>query len=221
MTDKRHDSPELFADLPDTEETLLDDADPQQDEFSPQLEKGETDVHFTEDCLSAGSFLRRKRLELGLDVEAVEKETKMKPAHILAIENGNLDELPQPVYPVYVVACVKKLGTLYKIDEKTLSQITAGLKEQILCQVPDDLSKSCYGHEVNEESVRKQKRLLFILFALAGTVILLIAAGIIFLVMLFLRPPDPALKTPFDQKMLLDIQPKVKLNITPLPMVED
>ena len=116
---------------------------------------------------------------------------------------------------------ITKLGTLYKMDEALLAEITAGLKEQILCQAPDDLSKSCYGHEVSEESIRQQKRLLCILFILAGTVVLLIAAGIIFLVMLFLRPPDPALKAPFDQKMLLDIQPKVKLNVTPLPMVED
>ena len=221
MTEKKNDSPELFADLPEAEEILLDESDAPQKEPVPPAGKSFSDEHFTEDCLSAGSCLRKRRLELGLDIAAVEKETKMKPAHILAIENGDLEDLPQPVHPVYVVACVKKLGTLYKMDEALLAEITAGLKEQILCQAPDDLSKSCYGHEVSEESIRQQKRLLCILFILAGTVVLLIAAGIIFLVMLFLRPPDPALKAPFDQKMLLDIQPKVKLNVTPLPMVED
>ena len=152
----------------------------------------------------------------------VEQETKMKPAHILALEEGDLDELPQPVHPVYIVAIVKKLGVLYGLDPETLAEITAGLKEQILCRAPDDLSKSCYGHEINEASLRQQKRLLIILFAIAGSLLLLITAGLVLLVRFFLFPPDEKmLNTPFDPNALLEIQPRVELKVTPLPSAED
>ena len=220
MTNSKQDDPGLFADIDDTEEILVDDSD--------GVETGESvqtvvlDEHLTEECCSAGACLRRKRLELGFSPDQVAQETKIKPSHILALEEGDVDELPQPVHPVYLVATVKKLGTFYGLDSETLEQITAGLKEQIRCLAPDDLSKSCHGHEVSEESIRQQKRLLIILLALAGTFLLLITAGIVLLVRFFLFSPDEkVLNTPFDPNVLLEIQPKAELKITPLPAVED
>ena len=79
-----------------------------------------------------------------------------------------------------------------------------------------------HGHEVSEESIRQQKRLLIILLALAGTFLLLILGGIILLVRFFLFSPDEkVLNTPFDPNVLLEIQPKVELKVTPLDPVED
>ena len=220
MTNAKQDDPGLFADIDDTEEILVDDSDGFDSGESVQTTV--LDEHLTEECCSAGACLRRRRLELGLSPDQVAQDTKIKPSHILALEEGDLDELPQPVHPVYLVASVKKLGAFYGLDSETLEEITAGLKEQIQCLAPDDMSKSCHGHEVSEESIRQQKRLLIILLALAGTFLLLILGGIILLVRLFLFSPDEkVLNTPFDPNVLLEIQPKVELKITPLPAVED
>ena len=220
MANSNQDDPGLFADIEDTEEILVDDSDGA--EAGEIVQVAVPDEHLTEECCSAGACLRRRRLELGLSPDQVAQETKMKPSHILALEEGNLDELPQPVHPVYLVASVKKLGAFYGFDSETLEEITAGLKEQIQCLAPDDMSKSCHGHEVSEESIRQQKRLLIILLALAGTFLLLIAGGIVLLVRLFLVSPDEkVLNTPFDPNVLLEIQPKVELKTTPLPAVED
>ena len=220
MANSNQDDPGLFADIEDTEEILVDDSDGA--EAGEIVQAAVPDEHLTEECCSAGACLRRRRLELGLSPDQVAQETKMKPSHILALEEGNLDELPQPVHPVYLVASVKKLGAFYGFDSETLEEITAGLKEQIQCLAPDDMSKSCHGHEVSEESIRQQKRLLIILLALAGTFLLLIAGGIVLLVRLFLVSPDEkVLNTPFDPNVLLEIQPKVELKTTPLPAVED
>lgn len=220
MTNAKQDDPGLFADIDDTEEILVDDSDGVDSGESVQATV--LDEHLTEECCSAGACLRRKRLELGLSPDQVAQDTKIKPSHILALEEGDLDELPQPVHPVYLVASVKKLGAFYGLDSETLEEITAGLKEQIQCLAPDDMSKSCHGHEVSEESIRQQKRLLIILLALAGTFLLLITAGIVLLVRFFLFSPDEkVLKTPFDPNMLLEIQPKAELKVTPLAPVED
>ena len=221
MANSKQDDPGLFADIEDTEDVLFDDSDG-VDIVEENVPAVVLDEHLTEECSSAGAFLRRKRLELGLSPDQVAQETKIKPSHILALEEGDVDELPQPVHPVYLVASVKKLGAVYGMDSETLEEITAGLKEQIQCLAPDDLSKSCHGHEVSEESIRQQKRLLIILLALAGTFLLLITAGIVLLVRFFLFSPDEkVLNTPFDPNVLLEIQPKVELKATALPPVED
>lgn len=221
MSEAKQEELGLFADSADAEDVLLDDEE--SSGTSDSAEKASVvDERLSEDCSSAGAVLRTRRLELKLSLEDVERETKMKLSHIRALEEGNLDAFPQPVHPVYIVANVRKLGELYDLDDEMLAQITAGLKEQILCKVPDDLSKSCYGHEVNEASLRQQKRLLIALFAIAGILLFLITFGIVYLVRFFLNSPDEKVLTqPFEQNMLLEIQPKAKLKVTPLPSVEN
>ena len=221
MADAKQDDFELFVES--SEDDVLIEEDPSGSSADlnvfpdPEELRGNTD--FSRDYVAAGAYLRRRREELGLSLEAVQQETKMSASHITAIEEGDLDNIPQPAHPVYIVACVKKLGTLYKIDPETLAEITAGLKEQIFCQAPDDVSKSCTGHEINEESLRRQKRLLMILSILAGGIVLLIAAGIILLVLMLTRPP--AMTAPFEKKALLEIQSKPELTVTPVPMVKE
>lgn len=220
MADEKQDDLGLFSTVSEEEELLVDDGEDMAAENDVPDEV--YDVHFSEEFQTAGACLRQKRLSLGMSLEMVEEETKMKASHIRALEEGDVDELPQPVHAVYIVASVKKLGILYGLDEDTLAGITAGLKEQILCRAPDDLSKSCYGHEVSEASIRQQKRLLFALFAIAGVILLAVTLGIVLLVRFFLFPPEEkVLNTPFDPETLLEIQPKVKLQTTPLPSVDD
>jgi len=222
MADARRDDPDLFGERPESDEMLVDTrAEDSSEERETSLRKPPApDGEFTADVSAAGDFLRRRRQELGLDRETVSKETRLKVRLIEALEEGRLEDLPQPVYPVYIAGCVKKLGMLYKVDPDTVEKITAGIKERILCQSPDDVSKSCYGHEVSEESVRREHRLFAVLVTLIVSGVLIAAAAVVFLVLTFFREPDPALTEPFDKKNLLDIQPEVRLSVTPLPVVE-
>jgi len=220
MADARRDEPDLFGVRPESDEMLVDtrqEENSEEQQISPP--RPVPDVEFTADVSAAGEYLRRRRQELGLDIQTVSNETRLKVRLIEAIETGRLEDLPQPVYPVYIAGCVKKLGMLYKVDSDTIEKITAGIKERILCQSPDDVSKSCYGHEISEESVRRERRLLAVLLTLIVSGVLIIAAAV-FLLLTFFREPDPALTEPFDKKNLLDIQPEVKLSVTPLPVVE-
>ena len=221
MGDARQDEPGLFSEPRESDEMLVNaDSEAAPEEKTSSQAWNASDADFSADVTAAGEFLRRRREELGLDIKSVAAETFLKPRLIEAIEAGRLEDLPQPVFPVYVAGCVKKLGTLYKVDAKTIEKITAGIKERILCQAPDDVSKSCYGHEISEESVRRQRRLLAVLFTLLAAAVLLVAAGVIFLFMVFFREPDPVLNEPFGNRTLLGIQPEVKLDVTPLPVVE-
>lgn len=222
MPENKQDDLELFTDPADADEVLVE-TDPAEAgaelNVFPDPEELRSNLDFSRDYTTAGEYLRKKREALGLTIDTVRQETKMSADHITAIENGDLDNIPQPAHPVYIVACVKKLGMLYKVDEETLNEITSGLKEQIFCQAPDDVSKSCRGHEVNEESLRRQKKLVLVLGLLAGGVVLLVLCGVILLVMTLVRPP--AVTTPFDKKALLEIQPRPELTVTPMPMVKD
>ena len=221
MSDARQDDPGLFGDPQESDEMLVNaDLGAAPEEKTWSQTRIASDADFSANVVAAGEFLRRRREELGMDVKAVAAETFLKPRLIEAIEAGRLEDLPQPVFPVYIAGCVKKLGTLYKVDAETIEKITAGIKEHILRQAPDDVSKSCYGHEISEESVRRQRRLLAVLFTLLVAAVLLVAAGVIFLFMVFFREPDPVLNEPFSNKTLLGIQPEVKLDVTPLPVVE-
>ena len=221
MGDARQDDPGLFSDPGGSDEMLVN-AEPENVSWEKTCSAAwdASDADFSANVVAAGEFLRRRREELGMDIKQAAAETFLKPRLIEAIEAGRLEDLPQPVFPVYVAGCVKKLGTLYKVDGPTIEKITAGIKERILCQAPDDVSKSCYGHEISEESVRRQRRLLAVLFTLLAAAVLLAAAGAVFLFMVFFREPDPVLNEPFGNATLLGIQPEVKLDVTPLPVVE-
>ena len=224
MSDARQDDLELFVDLPESGETQQGETPAgEPDAFRNRSVSGEQQYNnsFIEDYRAAGAYLRKCRENLGITPEMVDAETRIQARLLHALENGDLDELPQPVYPVYVVACLKKLGKMYQIDDETLIEITEGLKKQIQCQAPDDISKSCFGHEVNEESLRREKRLIAMLLTAGGVLLLLLAAGIIFLIAMLLREPDPVVNTPFDENVLLEIQKPVKLKVTPLPVVEN
>lgn len=50
------------------------------------------------DLIEIGSILREGRERLGLSVETVEERTKIAPNVILALEEGNRDRFPHPVY---------------------------------------------------------------------------------------------------------------------------
>lgn len=45
-----------------------------------------------------GSYLHRRRTERGVSIEAIAEHTKIQPRLLRAIEAGNLEELPEPVY---------------------------------------------------------------------------------------------------------------------------
>ncbi|MDR1160144.1 MAG: DUF4115 domain-containing protein [Syntrophomonadaceae bacterium] len=63
--------------------------------------------------MDLGSFLRETRIELGISIEAVEEETKIRKYYIEALENNDFEVLPPQVY-----ACgfVKRYAKLLGLD---------------------------------------------------------------------------------------------------------
>lgn len=50
------------------------------------------------DLIEIGTALRQARERRGLSIEAVEERTKIAPSVITALEEGNRDRFPHPVY---------------------------------------------------------------------------------------------------------------------------
>ncbi|MBD1373656.1 helix-turn-helix domain-containing protein [Hazenella sp. IB182357] len=48
--------------------------------------------------IEIGGRLRQARLKLGLEIEDIEAKTKIDKKHLIALENGQFDSLPSPIY---------------------------------------------------------------------------------------------------------------------------
>jgi len=66
-----------------------------------------------------GERLSRQRQGLGLSIEEVAERTRIPLRYLQAIEEGNVGQLPEPVY---VRAFVRKYGDLVELDGAELSQ---------------------------------------------------------------------------------------------------
>src|SRR6185312_14780446 len=67
--------------------------------------------------LSVSESLRGRRIECGLDVDYVAQILKIRPAVLVAIENGKFDELPGPAY---AVGFVRSYATYLGLDAEAL-----------------------------------------------------------------------------------------------------
>ncbi|BAC09049.1 helix-turn-helix domain-containing protein [Thermosynechococcus vestitus] len=65
-----------------------------------------------------GAFLHDKRLELGLSLEEVAAKTLVRQSILAAIENGSLNELPEPVY---TQGFIRRFADALGLDGKTIA----------------------------------------------------------------------------------------------------
>ena len=71
-----------------------------------------------EQLYSLGSLLKRTRLEAGLSLEVIEARTLIRQMLLSALEEGDLAELPEPIY---VRALLCRYGNALGLDGETLS----------------------------------------------------------------------------------------------------
>ena len=67
--------------------------------------------------VSVSDSLRGRRVECGLEIEYVAQILKIRPAVLIAIENGKFDELPGPAY---AVGFVRSYATYLGLDAEAL-----------------------------------------------------------------------------------------------------
>lgn len=163
---------------------------------------------------SCGAFLKLQRERLNYSPETVFRETKIKPEIIAALENEDFSALPQPVY---VIAYVKRLCRFYNVNNALAREFLDRLRESIVFDVPEDLSRSVKGSDTGEDNLRRVRSLA--LAAVSVILLLMLLTGIVVTVaVLNLRRSGQRMenKKEFSENTLLELQQKPKLRITEL-----
>jgi cytoskeleton protein RodZ len=87
------------------------------EEETPPVHNNVIEAPITARRLSVSESLRGRRIECGLDVDYVAQILKIRPAVLIAIENGKFDELPGPAY---AVGFVRSYATYLGLDAEAL-----------------------------------------------------------------------------------------------------
>ena len=87
------------------------------EEETPPVHSNVIEAPITQRRLSVSESLRGRRIECGLDVDYVAQILKIRPAVLVAIENGKFDELPGPAY---AVGFVRSYATYLGLDAEAL-----------------------------------------------------------------------------------------------------
>ena len=163
---------------------------------------------------SCGAFLKLQRERLNCSVETVFRETKIKPEIITALENEDFSLLPQPVY---VIAYVKRLCRFYNVNNALAREFLDRLRESIVFDVPEDLSRSVKGSDAGEENLRRMRSLALAAVSIILLLVLLAGAGVTVAVLNLRRSGrQMESKKEFSENTLLELQPKPRLRITEL-----
>ena len=166
---------------------------------------------------SYGQILRNFREQKNYSISQIADMTCIKADAITALEEENTAALPPPFY---IAAYIKKLCTIYGVDENTIEEISAGVKKDLERTVPEDLSRVVRGHGVSEENEKRIRRLAILLVALFSAVaVLLISAAAVLVSHLISvsRHDGESLKITFDEDSLLKLQSRPELVTPRLP----
>ncbi|MEO1619720.1 MAG: RodZ domain-containing protein [Cyanobacteria bacterium J06632_3] len=71
-----------------------------------------------EQLLSLGSMLKQARLQRGLSLEAIEKLTLIRRMLLSALEEGKLEDLPEPIY---IRALLRRYGNALGLDGEAIA----------------------------------------------------------------------------------------------------
>lgn len=71
-----------------------------------------------EQLYSLGNMLKQARLQRGLSLEAIEKRTLIRQMLLSALEEGNLSDLPEPIY---IRALLRRYGNALGLDGETIA----------------------------------------------------------------------------------------------------
>lgn len=165
--------------------------------------------------LESVRLLEEARCRMGLSAADVEEITKIRSVYINALERGNFDELPQPVY---ILAYIRRLCELYGMSAEEQKQVVEPWCE-ISFESPDNYSTTVYSDESgdNRKVIRKLEAVIFSVVALA--VVALAVFGIILLVS-FVRGNSGNDDAAFDEAGIVNLQTARDLKVVePMPQL--
>ena len=163
---------------------------------------------------SFGSCLAELRRRHNYTIRRLAEETKIREIYLEALEAEDYRNLPQLVY---VMGYIRKLCALYGVGREDADALTAGLRERLRYELPEDISKTVVDHEVSEENERKLRQLvLLIAGALALVVIAFIVAGVLILMGLRSSGASEVSGAPFNENRLIELQPEPQIELQEL-----
>lgn len=134
-------------------------------------------MHTESQLAQIGSTLKKQRETLGLSLEQVAAETKVRRKYLLMIEQG---ELISSIAPVYQVAYIRCYASLLGLDTEALAQMYRGELELAGVIETDEVYHQLELESqpaVSEKNVKVRLQLLVILVVLA-----VLAGGVFILV---------------------------------------
>ena len=209
---------------PPTLPKYTEPAAPVQEKIHPSL-KGNT--HFlhrkrkseefsTEDKMKVSRILKEARTSAGISPDDVEEATQIRAHYLVALENGDYDRLPQPVY---VLAYLRKLCELYDISAAEEAELVKPWRD-IPYELPDADKLSNSVQRDDDDTDRKAvQRFGISLFSAGALIIIGIVVLIVVLIVSYFSGKDIP-ETAFRNSRLLDIQPKPQLTVPAQPKVQ-
>ncbi|MCM8774003.1 MAG: DUF4115 domain-containing protein [Candidatus Omnitrophica bacterium] len=98
--------------------------------------------------------LKKRREELGLDLETIVERTKVYPSVIKAIENGNLNDIINDITPVYLKGFIKIYASFLGVNvDNELEEFSGYKKEKDISPVASEKK-----YEFKREDKKKEKR---------------------------------------------------------------
>ena len=163
---------------------------------------------------SFGECLAELRHRHNLTIRQLAEETKIRETYLEALEAEDYKNLPQLVY---VMGYIRKLCNLYGVSREDADALTAGLRERLQYELPEDITKTVVDHEVSEENERKLRQLMLLIAGvLALVVIAFVVVGVLILVGLRSGAAGDSAGVPFDESRLIELQPEPRIELQEL-----
>ena len=160
-----------------------------------------------EDKMEVSRILKDARKAAGLTPEDVENSCAIRSRYLIALEEGNYDELPRPVY---VLAFLRKLCQLYDIPEEEENLLIRPWRD-IPFELPENLS-SIQQDEDNSGRTKILHMLEIALLGLGAIIVLGIVVLVIVLISSHISGKDVE-EPVFDNTKLLELQQKPSLQL--------
>jgi hypothetical protein len=154
----------------------------------------------TEDKKEVSRILKEARKSSGLSLDSVEKSTQIRAHYIVALEDADYDNLPQPVY---VLAYLRKLCSLYNITDDEEEALIRPWRN-IPCELPENLTAAVQQDEENNNR-QVLYRIEIILLAAGALIVIGIITLVIVLIVSYFSGKDLP-QTSFENSRVLELQ---------------
>lgn len=210
---KMEEEAELFAEEVEEEPAGPVDSEIVDDPEVAEQGKNRTNCRIPGDG-SFGNCLADLRTRHNYTIQQLAEETKIREIYLEALETEDYKTLPQLVY---VLGYIRKLCTLYRVSQEDADALTAGLREQLQYELPEDLEKHTADRERSEEDERRQRQLLLLISGAVALIVLALLAGAVLLVLALRSHSSSSVPgDPFNENLLVDLQPKPELRVQEL-----